>query len=145
MDIQEKLPTRAKRRISELKEAYIEDELSEKEFDTLLDAAFDDGPPFRTDWFMRQPESRRKRYAEKNIYVYCGDEYVVEDDFVVAAREEDLGTRNSRTISVTGNIPDEDEIEEIEREEVELSDEAKAKQAELRERLGLDSRTRSSQ
>lgn len=130
----EKLPTRAKRRIEELKEAYIEDELSEQEFDTLLDAAFDDDAPFRADWFMRQPETRRKRYAERDIYLYCGEEYVVEGEQVVPVDSDKV----NRTVNVKGGgVPDEDEIEEVEREVVELSDEAKAKQDELRDRLGL--------
>lgn len=131
----EQLPTRAERRIDDLKEAYIEDELSEMDFDTLLDAAFDDTAPFRADWFMKQPESRRKRYAERDIYLYCGDEYVVEGEMVVPVDSDEV----NRTVNVKGGgVPDEDAIEEVEREGVELSDEAKAKQDELRERLGHD-------
>lgn len=123
-------------RVEELKKAYINDEISEEDFDTLLDAAFENDAPFRADWFMRQPESRRKRYSEKDIYVYFGNEYKVEGDLVVRAEEDDLGTRDSRVVSVTGNVPDEDEIEEVERED-EPSEEVKIKQAELKESLGL--------
>lgn len=124
-------------RVEELKQAFIEDEISEQDFDTLLDAAFENDAPFRADWFMQQPESRRKRYSEKDIYVYYGEEYIVEGDLVLPAGEDDLGTRESRVVSVTGNVPDEDEIEEIERDE-ELSPEAEEKQEEIKESLGLD-------
>lgn len=133
----EELPTmleiEKEERVEELKQAYINDEISEHDFDILLDAAFENTAPFRADWFMRQPESRRKRYAEEDIYVYFDEEYKVEGDLVVPADVE----ADDRVVSVTGHVPDEDEIEEIERES-EPSDEVKEKQAHLRETLGLD-------
>lgn len=121
-------------RIESLKEAFIEDEISEEDFDTLLDAAFDNDAPFRADWFMRQPASRRKRYAEKDIYLYFDEEYVVEGDMVVPADSDEI----DRTVNVRGgSTPDEDEVEFVEEGE-EASDEAKQMQEEIRESLGLD-------
>jgi hypothetical protein len=129
----EELPTRAEQRIEELKEAFIEDEIDEQTFDTLFDAAMEDDAPFRADWFMRQRETRRKRYSKKDVYMYCGEEYVVEGEMVVPADiEEDERVIKARggESAVTADFY------EVEREEP--SDEVKMKQEELRESLGLD-------
>lgn len=127
----EELPTRAEGRIEELKEAYIDDEISEQTFETLLDAAFEDDAPFRADWFMKQLETRRKRYAEETIYMYCGEEYKVEGEIVVPADSDEI----ERVFNVTGGgIPDEEEIEDVDNE-VEISEEAKEKQDEIRDAI----------
>lgn len=125
----DELPTRAERRIEELKEAFIDDEIDEDTFDTLLDAAMEDDAPFRADWFMRQRETRRKRYAEEDIYIYCGEEYKVDGEMVVPADSDEI----DRTISVRGResavTADFIEVEDSD----EPSEEVARKQAELKE------------
>lgn len=125
------LETVKEERIEELKEAFIEDELSEEDFDTLLDAAMENGPPFRADWFMRQPESRRKRYAQEDIYTYFDEEYKVEGDLVVRANSEDI----DRTISVRDRELPPEEVEYTYREDQEISEEVKEKQDKLKEAI----------
>jgi hypothetical protein len=120
-------------RIEELKQAFIEDEISEQEFDILLDAAFDNDAPFRADWFMKQPESRRKRYAERDIYVYFDKEYEVKGEIVVPAdvdeKDRVIKARDSDSL-VTADFAEVEESNDV-------SEEVREKQDELREKLNL--------
>jgi len=121
---------RIEQRIEELKEAFIDGELSEEDFDTLLDAALDDDAPFRADWFMRQPETRRKRYAERDIYLYKDEEYEVDGDLVVPAEIDD----EERVISARGDSAPEG-VEFRDASEIDPPPEVKEKQEELKEKM----------
>lgn len=135
MNTMEELPTRSKDRIEFLQASFIEGDLTEDEFELFLDAAFDDEPPFFYDWFetkLKTNEARHKRYANDQIYVYCGDEYELDGKKVVEIEDtEDV----DRTISVTGPVGETVEAERIIEDEGELSDEAKAKQQEIRDAI----------
>jgi hypothetical protein len=84
------------RRVESLKEQYVDGVITEEEFDTLLEAAIKDESPYRVDWFMEKMRTRRKRYAEQDIYLYNGEEFVVDGEFVVREDEEEI----DRTINV---------------------------------------------
>lgn len=88
---------RGQKRVRKIKQAYIAGEIDEEMFDTLLDAALDDGPPFRKKWFKTWPEVMPKRYTDDMVYLYKGDEYLVEGEYVVRAENKEI----DRTIDVT--------------------------------------------
>ena len=88
---------RIENRIEDIKQAYIEDEIDDYQFEILMEAALDDEAPFRADWFMSQLETRRKRYTEETVYMYCGEEYVVDGEMVMPADSDSI----DRTIDVT--------------------------------------------
>lgn len=92
----EELPTRTEDRVDYLKKLYIEDIISDEQFDDLLESAYDGGPPFHVDWFKRQPEVRAKRYTTDAVYLYFGQEFVVEGDLVVLADSDEI----DRTVNV---------------------------------------------
>lgn len=118
-------------RVEYLREAYITDTITEKQYEKFLDSAFDGGPPFYSKWFKRQPVTRHKRYAEKQVYIYCGDEYVIDGDAAVLA---DLDEED-RVVSVRGRPTPDDEHIEIVEDESEVSDEVKEKQEEIRDEI----------
>ena len=93
----DELSRRGQKRVRKIKQAYIDGEIDEEMFDTLLDAALDGGPPFRKKWFKRWPEVMRKRYTKDTVYLYKGDEYLVEGEYVVSAENKEI----DRTIDVT--------------------------------------------
>ena len=93
----DELSRRGQKRVRAIKEAYISGEIDEEMFDTLLDAALDDGPPFRKKWFKTWPEVMPKRYTDDMVYLYKGDEYLVEGEYVVRAENKEI----DRTIDVT--------------------------------------------
>lgn len=124
-------PTVSDIRIEELKEAYIDGELSEMEFDELLDAAVSGGPPFRASVVLNDrktteipspPEIDEQVVQNRNIYLTI-------DGGI--ARVRDVPDWEN-VINVTGNRrgPSE-EATEIERDG-EPSEEVKQKQEELR-------------
>lgn len=128
-------PTAHEIRLEEVKEAYIEVELTEPEFEELLDASFSGGPPYRANVILTDRSTMGVPTPEDS------DEHVVEnrgkyftiDGNIARVREETPDWEN--VINVTGGpIPDEDEIEEIKREK-EQSEEVKEKQVELRRQI----------
>lgn len=79
---------RIEARVADLKEAYIDDEIDEEQFEVLVEAALDNSAPFRVDWFKKQPETRMKRYTEETVYLYFGEEYIVDGELVRPLDEE---------------------------------------------------------
>lgn len=90
------LPTRSKDRLAHAKELYIDGELTDEQFERLLDGIFDEGPPYHRDWFKRQPGTRHKQYTEEAVYLYHGEEYTIDGMFAVL-----LDGEIDRTIDVT--------------------------------------------
>lgn len=129
-------PTAHDIRVEELKEAYIEGDLSEAEFDELLDAAIAGEPPYRASVIRNDSKSQDvlvpPEMTDREIYRNRGRYFEIYGNI---ARERDAPDWEN-VVNVTGNHagPDEDEVETIEREGP-TSAEVKQKQEELRRRI----------
>lgn len=118
-------------RIDELKEAYIEGELTEVEFDELLDAAFTDGPPYQADALLsdrRTMEVPTPADMDEHVVQNRGDYYTIDGN---VARVRDTPDWEN-VVNVTGDNTPTHEVETVAANERELSEEARQKQEELK-------------
>lgn len=129
-------PTPSDIRIEELKEAFIEDELTEIEFDELLDAAIRGGPPYRASVIVNDRKTQEvPPPPDRDIHVVQNRNKYFNIDGNIARIREPPDWEN--VINVTGNRrgPDEDEVERISRDAEPKSKDVQEKQDEIRKRI----------
>lgn len=93
----QELSRRGQKRVERLHTLYVNDEIDIHTLDTMLGHALQDEPPFLKDVFKSFPDVRRKRYTEDTVWLYQGDEYLEDGEYIVAANAADI----TRTIDVT--------------------------------------------
>lgn len=126
-------PTANEIRVEELKEAFIEGDLTEGEFDELLDAAMAGEPPYRASIIANDAKSMDvlvpPEMTDREIYKNRGRYFEIHGNI---AREREAPEWEN-VVNVTGNYqpPSEDEVEQIERDE-EPSEAVKQKQEKIK-------------
>lgn len=97
------LPTETYERIEFLKEAFLDDEIGMSTFETCLTAAIDGGPPYYVEWFKKfeaQKSFYPKDYIEGRVWVYNGDEYMLDEENEHLVRVVDTGDFERRAVMV---------------------------------------------
>jgi hypothetical protein len=122
-------------RLDEVKEAYIEGEITEYEFDELLDASLAESAPYlarviRND--NRSMDVPTPRDHDEEVYQNRGQYFTIDGNLARLREPPDW----ENVVNVTGNRPgpDESEVRHIERD-INDSREAEQKREELRRKI----------
>lgn len=127
--------THVERRIADVKEAYIDGEITEGELEELLEAALDEEPPYLASVIREDDKSMEiSPPPDKDEVVYRNRSKFYTIDGNLAREREPPGWENVFNVTGEGRGPDFDEVRVIEQDN-ETPREAQLKQEELRDRI----------
>lgn len=93
----DELSRRGKQRVKALQQLYVNDEIDIITFEEMLTHALNNEPPFLKRLFKMRDDVRRKRYTEETVWLWQGEEFVEDGDYIIPADEKEF----DRTIDVT--------------------------------------------